>query len=572
MTALVLALLVGALAPGVGFAWPSDLDPTFGSAGKVLTAVLSDARAGSAVLQPDGRIVVAGLPEIQGIPMARYETDGTLDPSFGSGGTVIANVTAFEGVQVVLQPDGKLVIATVGQGTGGDDFLLIRFRPDGTLDPTFGSGGIVTTDFQGGVDGARGLVLQPDGKIVAVGYAQTGTYFGDPATDFALARYNPDGSLDASFGTGGKVTTDLGRESEKAIAVVLQADGRIVVAGNSITGLYFDYAVLARYDASGMLDPSFGSGGTVESNEGHFLVSLLLQADGRFVVGELGALLRYDPDGSPDPTFGTGGSIATITASGLLQQPDGKLVAVGGIGALFGLQRYSSDASVDPAFAACGDVVTAFGNGGAVGTAAVLQPDGKIVAAGMSCPGDSAGCRFALARYGGPPAAACSTAVSVKTSLLLRHSDVDGNDFLRLKWFSGGTLDRTEFGDPTATADMTLCLLDDTGTHALQIATAPAGEECGTRPCWAPTRKGYRYRSISPPLPDGLSPIILAAGSAGKGKIFISGRNGSLVIPPLPLATPLVVRVKRSDGAQCWEAIFSQPRVNTQQEFLAAAD
>jgi uncharacterized delta-60 repeat protein len=292
--------------------------------------------------------------------------------------------------------------------------LFGEARP-GDLYPTFGVGGKVTTDF-GGTDAATALILQPDGKLVAAGFSRIGIG-GVPVEDFALARYQPDGSLDASFGVGGKVTTDFGESSDLANALVLQPDGKLVVAGvaggTGVSG-FFDFA-LARYRPDGSLDASFGMGGkvTTDLGGGDEAFALVLQPDGKLVVaGSTGvstnavALARYLPDGSLDPTFGTDGKVIDIEDAGearaLVLQPDGKLVAAGfsQVGPDFGdfaLARYRPDGSLDPTFGVGGKVTTDFGDQD-FAFALVLQSDGKLVAAGTSqslnVPDD-----FALARY-----------------------------------------------------------------------------------------------------------------------------------------------------------------------------
>jgi uncharacterized delta-60 repeat protein len=261
-----------------------------------------------------------------------------------------------------------LSLVVLGEGAPGD------------LDSTFGVRGKVTTDF-GGFASASALVLQPDGKLVAAG----GTF------RFTLARYLPDGSLDTTFGTGGKVTTDFGH-SDLASALVLQPDGKLVAAGETrqedVGALDF---ALARYLPDGSLDPTFGTGGKVTTDFGVFsqAFALVRQPDSKLVAagGTAGgfALARYLPDGSLDPTFGTSGKVTTDfgeRASALVLQPDGKLVAVGGISA-FALARYLPDGSLDPIFGTGGKVTTNFG-GQDMGLALVRQPDGKLVAAGGS--------------------------------------------------------------------------------------------------------------------------------------------------------------------------------------------
>ena len=169
----------------------------------------------------------------------------------------------------------------------------------GDLDISFGRGGIVTTNVAQD-DGALAVAVQPDGKIVAVGYSSP--FY----EQFTLVRYDRSGNLDASFGDGGKVITDFGG-SGSAHAVVIQGDGKIVaggIASTRETGLSF---ALARYDRNGALDPSFGSGGKVISVAGLAIGALILQRDGRIVAGGQGGndftLARFNSDGSPDAGF-----------------------------------------------------------------------------------------------------------------------------------------------------------------------------------------------------------------------------------------------------------------------------
>jgi len=248
-----------------------------------------------------------------------------------------------EALALVLQPDGKLVAAGSSDagGTGSDDFILARYLPGGSLDPTFGVGGKVTTDF-GGRDLAFTLVLQPDGKLVAAGGSPFRGF-----SSFSLTRYLPDGSLDRTFGTEGKVITEFGGEEVSAIALVLQPDGKLVAAGQGAFAVTsFDF-ILARYLPDGSLDPTFGVGGKVTTDFGGTVAdaeALILQPDGKLVAAGIEgsnvtgtfdfALARYLPNGSLDPTFGVGGKVTTDFGTGeragaLILQPDGKLVAAG---------------------------------------------------------------------------------------------------------------------------------------------------------------------------------------------------------------------------------------------------
>src|SRR5438552_9498231 len=302
------------------------------------------------------------------------------------------------------------------------DFALARYNADGSLDLTFGSAGRVVTDF-GGDDTAFALAVQSDGKIVVAGVSTGGV-----SMDFALARYDSDGTLDGTFGSGGQVVTDLGGQDE-AFALVVQPDGALVAAGVSTAAGSLDFA-LARYNTDGTPDATFGNAGQVVTDFGPAFVgsdpsncalpiadfhgadvafALALQPDGKLVAAGVStgdfALARYNADGSLDTTFGTCGRVITdfagddAAASALVVQPDGKLVAAGrsslGNHPSFSLARYSSDGTLDPIFGAGGRVVTEVGSD-AEAFALVLQPDdGHLLVAG------AAGGDFALARYEG---------------------------------------------------------------------------------------------------------------------------------------------------------------------------
>ena len=351
------------------------LDATFGSGGKVTTDFPGLAAVPSAVaIQSDGKIVVAGgafqLFTFAGnFELVRYNTDGSLDTSFGNGG--IVTTTFPEGsyaFDVAVQPDGKIIAAgtlfvNFDPGDQSDtNFALARYNSDGTLDTTFGNGGTVNTDFFGREDDAFSVLIQPDGKIVAVGSAN------DPANfyDFAAVRYLSNGTVDTSFGVGGKVSTDFGaRNFDRAHSAALQADGKIVAAGFAISrnGGVQNFAV-ARYTANGLLDTTFGNGGKTQISFGSCCQSaykVLVQSDGRIVT------IGYANTESSDSDF---------------------LLA-----------RLDTAGSLDSSFGIGGKVRTSFGdlNGGANGGA--LQPDGKIVAVGFQATATKRSVEFALARY-----------------------------------------------------------------------------------------------------------------------------------------------------------------------------
>jgi uncharacterized delta-60 repeat protein len=401
---VVLAALAAAMLLIVGSAGaaPGALDPSFGQGGTVMTFLSTEGSAAHAlVLQADGKLVAAGITYGQ-IALVRYNANGSLDPSFGNDGVVETSIPDgyAEANAAVLQPDGKIVVAGDYQSAeNGAEFALARYDSNGSLDTSFGSGGIVLTQVQDVSSKAFGVVLQPDGKIVAGGEATSSTGSGS-----ALVRYLSNGWLDTSFGTGGVVfSTQPGENGFAALA--LQPDGKILGVGQTTP--------LTRYDTDGSLDTTFGSGGISGASTPQ-AAALALQADGKIVVAggtsNSFVLVRVDPGGAVDPSFGANGVVTTpmgsgsAEASGVAIQPDGKIVAAGTTrpqsNALITVARYDEDGSLDSTFGSGGVAATQpSGTSGGGGAAVGLQPDGRVDVAGWAEPNGWVQTEFALARY-----------------------------------------------------------------------------------------------------------------------------------------------------------------------------
>jgi uncharacterized delta-60 repeat protein len=410
---VLIVAVVGVAIPLVARAAAGDLDPSFGSGGKVFTDFGStrDSAGRTVAIQRDGKIVVAGFSQPrdsdeEDFALARYNRDGSLDQSFGSGGKVLTDFGAGSIQQahaLAIQPDGRIIAAGWSLESGSFDFALARYNRDGSLDQSFGSGGKVLTDIGPFGGTAQAVAIEPDGKIVAAG---------DNFGGFALVRYNPDGDLDSTFGAGGEVFTDLGFGS-RASSVAIEPNGKIVAAGQGITGggcfpdtACFDFG-LARYNRDGSLDESFGSSGKVFTDFGQSFdqaLDMTIAPRGKIIAaGESDAagsddfaLARYNRDGSLDQSFGSGGKVLTDFASGsydqasaLARMPDGKLVAVG-IGG-FPLEtgnfdgafaRYNRDGSLDGRFGSNGKVLIDVGFGADDVFDAAIDHAGRIVAVG----------------------------------------------------------------------------------------------------------------------------------------------------------------------------------------------
>ena len=334
-----------------------SLDTTFGGDGKVTTNLSrQDDVAYGLAIQPDGKIVVAGTSGFARFALARYNTDGSLDTSFSGDGKLTTNLTPYDDFAygLAIQSDDKIVAAG-DSGAGGPKarFAVVRYNSDGSLDTSFGGDGKVTTDFTSHPEDGLAMAITTDGKIVVVG----GNGFGLPNENFALARYKSDGSLDTSFGGDGKVTTSFTRDPDVAFAVALQADGKIVAAGGAGLGPSNPKFALARYNTDGSLDTSFGVDGKVITDftrGDDDAYSVALQADGKIVAaGQSGgsnpkfALARYDADGALDMSFSADGKLTTDftpeydSVYTVAIQTDGMILAAGTSGfAEFALARY----------------------------------------------------------------------------------------------------------------------------------------------------------------------------------------------------------------------------------------
>jgi uncharacterized delta-60 repeat protein len=477
------------------------LDPAFGNGS--YAPIPGNATAAGAVFQPDGKIVVAGntLIRFQGdvimgpftlpdkFAVTRFNPDGSLDATFGTGGQVLAGFGSGQSGGtlgdvangVALQPDGKIVVAgsVPRPATSAHDFVLIRFNADGSLDTGFGTGGLVTVSHTGG---AGAVAVQPDGKIVTLG------------SGFSVMRFDATGRPDSGFGTGGSVTTTFaGLSSASAMDVALEPDGKIVAAGAG--GAYF---TVARYDAAGQLDPSFGSGGTVAVNLAIHSgpTRLALQPDGKVVLagtrtGASGGfsadfvVARFNADGSPDAGFGSGGTVVTDldrldNLDGLGLQPDGKIVAAGttasdyhtgpapsenyAVNPRMALARYNADGSPDATFGSHGQATPTFVGGG---NAVLAQPDGKLLLAG-----DGAVIRLLAAEPIGPPDV--RFVEQVYEDVLGRSADAAGLATWTGLLHTGGTYAQVAAG-VLGSAEARARVVTDVYTRFLNRAPDPTG-------------------------------------------------------------------------------------------------
>ena len=329
------------------------LDTSFDGDGKLTTAIgENNAVNNSLALQADGKIVVAGgsvnANGDSDFALARYNADGTLDTTFDGDGKLTTAIGAGSDVvtSLALQADGKIVVGGTSSNGANSDFVLARYNANGTLDSSFDGDGKLVMAFGTGSDQITSLVVQADGKIVVGGQSENGVN----GFDFALARYNTNGTLDNTFSGDGKLTTHIGSSNFQITghdylnSLAVQADGRIVAGGQSINDTGFRDFALARYNINGTLDNTFSGDGKLTTAIGmnnEAINSIALQADGKIVVagwsraqflGTVPTIARYNPNGMLDATFDADG-IFTSTIVGtiysLAVQADGRIVAAG---------------------------------------------------------------------------------------------------------------------------------------------------------------------------------------------------------------------------------------------------
>ena len=410
---------------------PGSLDQTFGSGGKVTTDFSGNWDQIAAIaLQSDGRILAAGTsaPDSGNSKaiLARYNSDGTPDASFGAAGVVVTTVMTRCGLtDVVMQPDGKIIAAGYANDLYPPDyFVVIRYNPDGSLDNTFGNAGIFSISPANYAFPAA-VVVQSDGRIVVGGHSNRGS-----ANDvFTIMRLTSSGGLDTSFHDDGFVTTQFGTVDFLNDIAIQPADGKIVAVGaNDLNPSGDPDFAIARYFPNGVLDTSFDGDGKVTTKiavgyDGAFEV--LIQPDGKLVVAGQGRkdpnnnqfeVARYNTNGSLDTTFSGDGKAAVALSttnseaySAVLQR-DGKIVLGGhgwvgaGTGSYMAFARFTNDGQLDTTFDSDGKLTIDFASG-STSSSLALQPDGRIVAGGTVTAGTASD--FAMARFiGGIPGVA----------------------------------------------------------------------------------------------------------------------------------------------------------------------
>ena len=398
-------------------------DNTFDGDGKQTTGFGSvDHNRNAAAIQKDGKILIAG-DSYDGsnydFAIVRFNKNGSLDNTFNGNGKKVADLgsTSDYANSIAIENNGKIIEA--GSTFNGDNYklALVRYNTNGSLDSTFSGNGKLIQGLNQGYTIYTASAVQPDGKIIAAGYTWSGSNY-----DFALVRYNTDGSLDSSFSKDGKQNTDFNSGDDFVNSVSLQTDGKIVLAGYTNKNNIDSYLALARYNSDGSLDKTFSGDGRQTTNFGFYAEiggSAAIQSDGKIVIaGSVFtgsnydsvdiAVARYNTDGSLDKTFSNDGKQVTDLnssddfASSVIIQKDNRIVIAGrssdGIKNDFALVRYNPNGTLDNTFAGDGKQVSDFGTADYFGEAAAIQSDGKIVLAGYAQV-ENVGSSIAVARY-----------------------------------------------------------------------------------------------------------------------------------------------------------------------------
>lgn len=406
-TAFICLLLVTG---SQSFAQPGTLDPSFGGNGFVRTDIGDYATGHGVAIQTDGKIIVSASSVIGGFNLLRYNTDGSLDESFGTAGTATVNFAFPNAVPwaVTLLTDGSIVAAgTLYDNLNKADFAVAKFKADGKADSSFGVDGIVTTGFQERNGEAYSVLIQDDGKIVVGGKRSNAFY---QKYDFAIVRYKEDGVLDSSFGSTGIVISDLEKPGDDlGSSLAMQADGKILLAGTKNNGDLSDMAVI-RYNTDGTVDSSFGVNGVAvtdfDNNKdvGNFIYiqpdeMILVAGSSTNVSTSTGifAVARLNTDGTPDISFGDNGkktiavpdASVSITTSGVATDGNDNIIISGqatDAGAIlyYAVTRLNTDGILDNGFGNNGIALVGAGILGVAPYGMAIQQDNKIIVTGAS--------------------------------------------------------------------------------------------------------------------------------------------------------------------------------------------
>lgn len=514
------------------------LDATFGTGGKVVSTFGAITTARDLALQANDRVVIVGETGSSFFPdayVARYTTAGALDGTFGTGGVAVQSVGSWSdsGFAVAVQPNGAILaggLAFVGGDFG--QWFVLRFTTAGVLDASFGDGGIVETDPGGGMLAAEVLdiVVQPDGSILAGG--PTGTTLLDFHSDFAIARYEPDGDPDPGWGTDGVVVTPVLAGSVGTVftplqALALQPDGAVLAIGSATTSSTKPvmHAVVARYLPDGDLDPSWGGDGLVTVAKtfggGVLGVDAVLQPDGRLLIA------------ARDQTKIAALRLLTGSACGDGAVDDGEECDDGNTS---DGDCCSSTCTIDEDGAPCDD--------GEVCTTV----DGCVAGACVGTAAPALGCRAGQAG-----------------ALVMTRSPA-GNETLSWVWRKGAATSIEEIPEQR----YTLCVYDQSPAEQPIARLATQGPLCGTKLCFTSSAKRTTYADPAG-TSDGIRKVVLTSGLEGKASAQLVARGDQLTLPAMPLVGSVSAQLHAENGV-CWAATYTTVQRNDGSRFRAKVD
>jgi len=580
-------------------------DATFGTGGRVDLpdaaspdgVVAATAMRGVAIA-PDEKVVVAGGGQVLDLPLGdfdyvplvfRLDSSGALDASFGSGGRVTINrIPRRSGPQpgwetlwdVAVQPDGRIVVV----GPFVEGVMVIRLLPDGALDPSFGVGGIVDTSISNTRE-VRAVQLLPDGRIVVAGWATLG---GPGIGPFAglLFRLLSNGDFDPTFGVGGVAISTATSKIPGYVAMARDAAERLVVVG--ATGSDRGEIVVQRYQPDGTLDASFGSGGTVQhvtaSNIDSGAAAVTIMPTGQILAGgwteffgtnQLAiALLRLTNSGAPDASFAPAGFARLELLGGYSQAtsltalPDGRVLVAGQYSYIS--HPFDQEGFVARLGGLCGNGMIDPGeecdDGNAIGfdccsSGCQLDPvDSACDLDGRLCTFDR--CDGAGTCTAGGPAPTCRSVMEPLHSQLQIRRRAAGDSF-QWKWRHGEFTTVDDFGFPAEFTRFTMCFYG--AGNLVGEVSLPVGEGWEYWPDdREPTQHRYKAKT-------GITRVRLTEGEDGEAEIRIRGKGSGLGLPPLPLTTPVSVRLLNTMG-NCWGSTYDSAKSNRDRSFSAKGD
>jgi uncharacterized delta-60 repeat protein len=539
------------LADGTTVNVPANIDGSFGTGGTATTDFGGNDTAAAMAVQSDGSLIAVGSSN-GSFALTHYNANGSIDTDFGSSGTVVTPAANGPATAVAIGANGEIYVAGyVWDSTAGhDDLALAAYGPNGALDTTFGVNGIATMSFAGANAYGAGVGVQSGGRIVVAGYTSQGTA--------VLVGFNPDGTVDTGFATNGIVTAPSSLSSASALAV--QQDDSLVLAGSGSGG-----PAMLRFAAAGTLDTSFDNAGSVSLPASVGLAPDLAidysgtqsgNANWGDIVAAGNAVVRYTAAGVLDTSFGYGGTAQSLgtpfTAAAVAITGDGQVVIAGALNGAFAAAKYASNGLVQYAFGLNGQLAMAIGSStGADATAIAVGPDGTIALAGYAWNGTSND--FAVASLLPSDAATVNTPVPTLSANAVSDAEID------LNWgsvYSGASgVEVLRSTDGTTYTPIASLGASDTSYHDTTVADSSSYDyellvegSCGT-PAVPSAYTDPITASTAPPVTN------LTGTAASSSEIDLSWANND------PTATAF--EVDRSPDAENWQAVATTPDAAT---------